>query len=493
MRLSSFSALTLSALLTGLTALTPLYPSIAAAQTSSVSSLQTQLQNEWSNFVAMLPGNVISQGQVSLTKDGLSYLATLPSLTFPLVDGGRIQLQSARIKATPDASGVLALDMTLPNAIKRLSVTDTESDAVTIGQHNIKATVKPTANGWIINSFDSQARTIKGTLYDDTTSVGQLTIKATPEQTVITAKDITIAEHMGNHTTIKTGRVEQNAQGNHTMRLSDVFGLLSKTLMRDNILKSWDHSAAGAKVTLTDVAIKDAQKKDVIQIGTVTTENKVTAILGNLLTMRSFGSLENIKTFHLPMFADILPQSVNFSTTTRNIPLAKIKQNLSKEDSRRLLSAAGTQVQIESLQTKSSSGLSLSGTGLLTSTTAAPTYLSGNINLTVSNLSDALAKLQTKVAADKKIGESGAAMMAIMMLQGMGRTSPDQPGQALYQVSFSPNGQITINDQDFSTLANLIGMGNAVRKAAPTAPATTHDAPAAAPQSTPASTPWPKK
>jgi Trp operon repressor len=486
MRLSSYSALTVAALLTGFTALTPLYPTAALAQATSTSTMQTQLQNEWKNFVAMLPANVTTQGDISLTKDGFSYVAALPILSIPTTDGSTIKLENIKIKATPDASGVLALNIMLPNSFKRLAVGGHTSDAVTIGQHNIQAAVKPTADGWVIQNLDSNASKIKIMIADDTTSIDNLAIKGTPAQTTISGKNLLFKEKIGNTTSIAQASILQNAQQNYTMRLSDVFGLLSTAVTQNNIFKSWQNSAASATITLNDLKIKDNNNKDISQIGKITTENKITHIQGDLLTLKSFGSIENIKTYQLPMFADILPQSVNFSTTTRNVPARKLTQATTTETARRMNAEAGTQIQIEKLEAQSQSGLKIDGTGLFTATETAPAYAMGNANMTISNLSDALAKLQTKAAANKTIGDTGATMMAIMMIQGMGRTSPDKPGQALYQVNISPNGQIKINDQDFSKLANILGMGNAARKAAPSAINQ-------APQNTPQSTPWLKK
>jgi hypothetical protein len=494
MRLSALSGFTAVFLLTSFTALTPLSISVAHAQSvPSAAQIQTQVQGEWSHFKAMLGPHVTTKGDVTVTKDGLAYTATVPDMLIALDDSSQLKLANVTLTASPSTSGNLNVKINLPSTLKRVAY-GVENDVATLGQHTLNAVVKPNGQGWDVQSVTGSLKDFKFN-HNTNVSIGTITIDGKPQKTNITTSNVVIDEQFGRKTSIERVSMIQDAPQNYTMRLSDVLGLFSNLMLRNsnqNIFQSWQGSAAGASMTIQNVTVVDkSSNKTVLTLAKGQTTNRITSAAQDMLSLQTIGTFEGININQLPVFADILPQRISFTTTTRNVPTKYFSMprstKLQQEALRQTLTQAGTQIQIDQSEINTASSLKATATGLLTAANTAPTYSTGDVQITVHNLPDALAKLQTKVVAGGKVSDTGPAMMAIMMLQGMGQTSPSKPGEALYNVRLTPEGKIMINNQDFSKLAGLLNMGNAARDAAPK---TTPSQPQA---ETPQITPWKQK
>ncbi|HEY1096912.1 MAG TPA: hypothetical protein VGF14_06690, partial [Alphaproteobacteria bacterium] len=215
--------------------------------------------------------------------------------------------------------------------------------------------------------------------------------------------------------------------------------------------------------------------KNTLSVGNLQMKNKIANISNKLLTINVVGSADGIKSYNAPAFTDIIPQTANLTATIRNMPMEYFTINQSTQEgqqkARAAQVAAGTQIQIDSLDLNSPSGLKATGTGLLTATNVSPTYNTGNVTINLTNMADAIAKLQTQMGKNG-MANTGPAMMAIMMLQGMGQAAPDKPGQTVYNINFTPDGQVTINGQNMTVLTKMLGMGKTDGTTAPKTGAT---------------------
>lgn len=486
--ISSFTAISLLTL--------PVY---AAAPTAA--DIQNQLQAEWSDFTTRVGVNSGSNSKIQVTQSGNSYKAVLPILTIRLQDNNHITLDNINVVATPSAAGTVDLKVTLPKRIPQY-YSSTETGALTIGKQDLNIAVKPAGDTWQVQTVNGQMSDLNWQQNKDITTnpraplqatIGQLSLNGKPSELQLRANNISAKDVGGATQTISQLLLTQQPSSPQSLSLSDILVLLTDSLPQLESgrggMASWLEGAAGMTAEVRDSKTTDETGKTTLAFDKLILKNSLAGITDNKMTIRSTGSVTGIQMALPPAFAQTTPRTLDFTTTLRNLPAQYFTMPFNtpeaQEKARAALAAAKTQLQIDSLNVDTTSGLKASGTGLLTATTAAPTYTSGDITLNLTNLQETMAKIQ-----QQRSPAQSQLVMALMVLQGMGQKSPTG-NQTQYIVTLTPAGGVLVNNQDLSGVLALAGLGSPAAKPAntgraiPVAPVTTEDAP-------PASTPWKK-
>jgi hypothetical protein len=466
--------------------------SVQAAVLPDAATLQTQLQGEWTRFTQALGADAAATGKVTVVQDGASYKATLPAMVVRLADQSQFRFAPLVVQATPDGSGALNLALTVPTSIPQYSG-EKQIGSITLGEQNIKATVQPTNGVWQVQSLDGVLKNIqwKNTIQSTSASVGQIVLTGKPDQIQIRSQTIAVVNPVNVTTSVDSLALNQKAMTGKTMRLSDIFSMLTlitpQNTKAQGLLETWMGSAANGEILVKNLKTANSDTKSSMTIADATMQTMVTDIVGKTMTMKILGNFKGIQVSAAPAFASLIPQQADFVGTMRNLPADYFTLPLNtpegQDKARAALAAAKTQLQIDSFKATTASGVEADATGLLTANTLPPNYMDGTVLLNLINLPEALAKIQQQMRSGTT--SNGPVMMAMMLLQGMGKASPTNPNQTQYNVVFSPTGEILVNGQNLSALRNMTNMGSKAAPAAMPAPVTRPTAPIA-----PGLTPW---
>lgn len=463
----------------------------------NATDIQNQLQAEWSDFTSRIGTDDTKDSKITVTQQGNGYKAVLPPLAIKMQDKNLVKLSAINVIATPSAAGNVNLNIILPNRIPQF-YGNIETGALTIAKQNLNVAVKPAGDTWQVQSVDGQMSNLSWKQSADITtnpkapmeaSVNQLALTGKPSQLQLKASNINARNIEGDKQSISDLVITQQPSTPQSLRLSDILVLLTDTLPQLDSGKggmaAWLEGAASMTADIHGIRNVDSTGKTTLSIDKVNLKNSLASIVDNKMTLRTTGTVTGIEMKTPPAFAQTSPKTLNFTSTVRNLPVQYFSMPFNTPEAQQLartaLANAKTQLQIDSLNVDTVGGLKATGTGLLTATTVAPTYATGNVNLNLTNLQDTLQKIQQQRAPNQS-----QLMMVLMVLQGMGQKAPNS-NQTTYNVNLTPTGGVMVNNQDFSSIMTLAGVAGA-----PAAkPANTGRAIPVAPVETgPISTPW---
>ncbi len=490
------SRLLIACLAVTLLVVSPFHHAVAAP---SQTDIQTQLQAEWDDFITRMNGAVVSNGNLNVAPSGTGFNATLPMLTVKLQTNNSVVLENVIILATPASGGTVDLKLTTPATIPQF-YGKSKTGSMTIGQQNIVINVKPAGDTWQVQTINAALGSLKwqqdkamttNPLAPLEATIADLKVTGKPTQLQLNATDLHMRNVIGDIQNIGQLSLTQQPSTARSLRLSDVLALLTNSLPQLETghggMVAWLQGSASMTAHVKNLRNSKTDGKQALSIDDILLQNSLASITNNKLTIRTTGTLNGIAMAVPAAFANTAPQSLDFTGTVRNLPAAYLGMPFNtpeaKAQARAALASAGTQLQIDSLNVATKGGLKASGTGLLTATNAAPTYTTGTVTLNISNLQDTLTQLQQQMKSGGIAGNPGQAMMALMLLQGMGKANGNQ---TQYVINIEPNGQILLNDQDLTGLMAMAGVhpvnGNTPNRASPArampvAPVTSGDTP----------------
>lgn len=484
--------------MTSVTAISLLTLPVYAAAPNAA-DIGKQLDAEWADFTTRI-GSPGKGEKIAVTQNGTGYKAILPTLDLRLQDNNRVVLNSINVIATPSAAGNVDLKVVLPNRIPQY-YNNVETGALTISKQDLNIAVKPAGDTWQVQSVDGQLNDVNWQQAKNMTSntgvpiqaaISKLILNGKPNELQLKASNIMAKDFTGSTQTISEMALTQQPSTPQSLSLSDILVLLTNTLPQlesgKGGMASWMQGAAGMTADIRNAKMVDSAGKTTFAFDKMTLKNSLVGIVENKLNVRSVGSVNGIQLDAKQNLEQMVPRKMDFTATLRNLPMEYFSMPFNtpqaKEKARIALANAKTQLQIDSLNIDTNSGLKATGTGLLTSTTTAPTYTSGNVNLNLVNLQSTMAKIQ-----QQRSPAQSQVLMAMMLLQGMGQKAPSGD-QTQYVINFTPAGGILVNNQDLSGIMALAGMGAPAKpantgRAIPVAPVTTED-------TAPVSTPWKK-